>query len=248
MAGPGELDRLVRDAHAEGWQSLGRLFARRGGGVAVARDLRLMASGLPVAWLNGGDVCGSEPDLAAAREFYAAHGVPWGLRVPCELEWVTGRLVRPLRLMGLVPAALRAHAAPGAVTIAAATAADLDAVAQLDASAFGNEPELGRAWMAPLLETAADTVTVALARHARHPVGMGYALRSGATLHLGGIAVAAEHRRRGVGAALTSWLLLRGFAAGACLAELSPDTDAAARLYARLGFVETAGMRVYTDL
>ena len=47
---------------------------------------------------------------------------------------------------------------------------------------------------------------------------------------------------------MTSWLLEQAFADGAALAHLNPDSDAAARLYARLGFVETAGLDVYTDL
>ena len=55
-------------------------------------------------------------------------------------------------------------------------------------------------------------------------------------------------RRRGVGAALSSWLLERGFAAGAELAHLNPDTDEAARLYGRLGFVETRGLDMYVDI
>jgi len=51
-----------------------------------------------------------------------------------------------------------------------------------------------------------------------------------------------------VAARITSSLLDRGFAAGAELAHLHPDSDAAARLYARLGFVETPGVDVYVDL
>ena len=48
-----------------------------------------------------------------------------------------------------------------------------------------------------------------------------------------------------IAAAVSSWLLARGFAAGAELAHLHPDNDGAARVYARLGFVETAGFDVY---
>ena len=57
----------------------------------------------------------------------------------------------------------------------------------------------------------------------------------------------AAARRRGVGAALSSWLLERGFAAGAELAHLNPDTDEAARLYGRLGFTETPGLDIYVE-
>jgi hypothetical protein len=47
---------------------------------------------------------------------------------------------------------------------------------------------------------------------------------------------------------MSSWLLARGFAAGAELAHLNPDTDAAARLYGRLGFSELPGHDIYVDL
>jgi GNAT superfamily N-acetyltransferase len=52
-------------------------------------------------------------------------------------------------------------------------------------------------------------------------------------------------RRRGVASAVTEWLLDRGAAAGAQLAHLHPDTDEAARIYARLGFVEVDGLDIY---
>ena len=58
----------------------------------------------------------------------------------------------------------------------------------------------------------------------------------------------AAARRRGIAAALSSWLLERGFAAGAELAHLNPDSDEAARLYGRLGFIELPGLDVYVDI
>ena len=58
-----------------------------GGAVAAPRDLLLMAAGFEAPGVNSGDVTGPDPDLEAARAFYAAHGVSWGLRVPPELPW-----------------------------------------------------------------------------------------------------------------------------------------------------------------
>ena len=57
-----------------------------------------------------------------------------------------------------------------------------------------------------------------------------------------------EARRRGVGAGVSSWLLQRAFERGAELAHLNPDTDAAARIYGRLGFTELSGHDIYIDL
>ena len=69
-----------------------------------------------------------------------------------------------------------------------------------------------------------------------------------ATAKLERVAVLPEARGRGVGAATCAWLLARGVAAGATLAHLHPDDDDAARLYGRLGFVETGGLDVYVDV
>ena len=118
----------------------------------------------------------------------------------------------------------------------------------VDAEAFGGEPvtEWARGHLgAPRVETA-------LARLNGSPVGTAYAIRSdglaGPCVYLAGVAVVPSARRRGVGAAISSWLIARGFASGADLAHLHPDDDRAARVYARLGFVEVPGFDIYVDL
>ena len=65
---------------------------------------------------------------------------------------------------------------------------------------------------------------------------------------LAGVAVVEAMRRRGIGAAISSWLLERGFAAGARLGHLHADTDGAARVYARLGFAEAGALAVFEDV
>jgi predicted GNAT family acetyltransferase len=47
---------------------------------------------------------------------------------------------------------------------------------------------------------------------------------------------------------MSAWLLERGFAEGARLAHLHPDTDTAARVYARLGFTPAGALDIYVDL
>ena len=63
-----------------------------------------------------------------------------------------------------------------------------------------------------------------------------------------GVGVLVHAQRRGIGAAITSWLVGQAFDRGATLAHLNPNTEAAARIYARLGFVETKGFDIYVDL
>lgn len=228
----------VRTAHGDAWQVHGALRA----GAEERHGIRLMASGLDHPQWNNADVTAADADVAFAREWYAARGVPWGMRVPAELPWAHGRFLFAKRLMGLAAAAF-IPAPPADVR----PADDLDVVVAIDAAAFGSPP--ARAWLAPQL--GAPRYETAIAYLDGEPVATGYSLRSdgraGACLYVAGVGVLAHARRRGLGAALTSWLLARGFARGATLAHLHPDTDDAARLYARLGFVEVSGFNVFVN-
>jgi GNAT superfamily N-acetyltransferase len=240
----------VRAAHADAWQAEGRLRERDGGGALEAPGLRLIASGLPHAQWNSGDVTTPDADLATARGFYAARGAAWGLRVPSGMPWRQGRRVRTLRLMAVDAADfVPAPDAPG-VAVRAAGADDLDAVVAIDAEAFGEDRAAERLWIAPHLGAAG--FATALATLDGEAAGTGYAIvtagRGGPAAYLAGVAVVARARRRGVAAALSSWLLARTLADGAALAHLHADSDAAARVYARLGFADTGGLDVYVDL
>jgi GNAT superfamily N-acetyltransferase len=243
---------LVRAAHGDAWQVEGRLREPFGGGVASVRGARLMASGIDHPQWNNGDV--DDPaaaDVAAMRQWYAARGLPWGVRVPAGAEWPHGRFLFGKRLMGLDLAGFDGGSRDLAgVSIRPAGPADLDAVLRVDVIAFESEADLERQWMQPHL--SAPDVDVAVAEVDGEPVGTAYAVRSdgraGAALYVAGVAVLPEFRRRGFGGAIIAWLLARGAAAGARLAHLHPDTDEAARVYARLGFVEVDGFDIYVDL
>ena len=239
----------IRTAHGDAWELEGRLRVRHGGGACELRGIRLSASGIAHPQWNNGDVTAADADIEGARAFFAARGVPWGVRVPTGMAWAQGRLLFRKRLMGLRACEHRPAVAVPGLSLRAAAAADLPAVVRIDAEAFGQEPELERQWLEPHL--SASRCTVALAELEGALVGTGYSLRSdgraGPCLYVAGIGVAAAARRLGVAARITSWLVDRGFAAGAELAHLHPDSDAAAGLYARLGFVETPGFDVYID-
>jgi GNAT superfamily N-acetyltransferase len=209
-----------------------------------------MASGLPHPQWNTGDVTAADADLVGTRAFYAERGVPWGVRVPRELPWSHGHRLFGKRLMGLEAA--RFEPAPGVpgLSLRSAGPGDLAAVLRVDCAAFEAAAAEERPWIEPHLDAAG--IETALAELDGEPVGTAYSLRSdggaGPCLYLAGVAVLPEVRGRGVGAAVSSWLLERGLAGGAELAHLHPDTDAAARLYARLGFAELPGFDIYADL
>lgn len=242
---------LARTAHADAWQQHGALRAGRGGGVADLPGIRLMASGLAHAQWNNGDV--TDPavvDVDAVRAWYAARGVPWGMRVPAGAPWPHGRHLFRKRLMLLDLAALvPAPAVPG-LRLRAAGPDDLTAVAAVDAAAFDGDPAAEAGWIGGHLGD--PSATVAFAELDGVAVGTASALRSdgraGPAAYLAGVGVLAEARGRGVAAAMSAWLLRDAADRGARIAHLHPDTDAAARVYARLGFVEVGGLDVYVDL
>jgi GNAT superfamily N-acetyltransferase len=246
-----ELSARVQAAHGDAWQVQGRMREPYGGGALELRDIRLMASGLPHPQWNNGDVTGPDPDLDGARAFYGERAVPWGVRVPISIAWRGGgRWLFRKRLMGLPPEQFRPAQPVDGLTVRSAGPDDLDAVLHVDATAFEADPADERPWIEPHLH--APPVTVALAERAAEPVATAYALRSdgraGPALYVAGVAVLPSARRRGIAAAVSAHLLTVGFDAGARLAHLHPDTDEAARVYERLGFVAVTGFDVYVDL
>jgi len=247
VIGPAEV--LV--AHADAWQSQGRLREPFGGGAVTFDGWRLMASGLPFAFLNAG--CVTDParaDLGEAQAWYAARGVSWGALVAAGSPWAHGRLLTTHHLMAVQADALNEALPPPGGTIRRGDQGDMSAAVLVDAGAFGTDSEASRVWMEP--HFAFDDVEVAMGDLDGVPVATGYALRcngeAGPTVYLGGIAVLPAARRRGVAAALSSWLLSRAFEQGARFGHLQCDSERAGRVYARLGFVQLNGIDIYVDL
>lgn len=124
---------------------------------------------------------------------------------------------------------VRLPADPAGLDVSVAGPDDIEDYVRVDAAAFG-EDDTGetRMWTRPLVGAAGFRLL--LARLEGEPVG-----------------VLATARRRGVGAALVADAVRWGLGAGANLAWLNPDPEAAVRLYSRLGFEETGGFDVYVD-
>jgi len=235
-------------AYGDSWWVHGNLRAGRGGGALELPGVRLTASGLPARPWNNGDV--DDPavvDVDRVRDWYAALDLPWGLRVPTGARWGWGEPMFHGRMMSLTRTAFRPAFTAAWLTIAAAGPAELDDAAGVDLAAFGGQPNLTRAWLAPQLQSG--PVTTMMAWSAGRALGTGYLVRTdgraGPAGCLGGVGVVPDARRRGVGLALSSCLVAAAFDSGAELVVLSPDSPAAADLYSQLGFTETNGFDVY---
>jgi ribosomal protein S18 acetylase RimI-like enzyme len=216
----------------------------------------MMASGLPHPQWNSGDVAAADADLDAARAFYDSLGVAaWGLRVPASVPWQRGRRIGERRLMWLAPGSLRGERADG-VSIEAAGGDELEAVLAIDSAAFDADPAFGRGWIAGLLRASDEgpqgagggVIDYALARTNGEAVGCAFSVLAGDSVHVAGVAVLEAFRRRGIGGALSSWLLERGFERGAAFAHLSPDDERAASVYRRLGFAEAESFGIWIDV
>jgi GNAT superfamily N-acetyltransferase len=250
-----DVDQRVWSAHGDAWQAEGRLRALSGGGAVELPGARLMASGLPHPQWNNGDITDiARISVEQMRTWYAARangrGVPWGVRVPAGWPFPYGRHKFRKRCMALVPDRLRGSSSDSGLTLRVASTADADAVARIDAAAFGDPIEQIRPWIEPHL--GAPGFVVALAELEGQPVGAATSIVSdgmaGCCVGIFGVGVLPHARRCGIARAMTHWLLQCAFSEGATFAHLNPDSDAAAGLYARLGFKETAGLDVYVDL
>jgi GNAT superfamily N-acetyltransferase len=245
--------RLVQLAHADAWQEQGRLRLADGGDRADLPGARLMSSGLPYPQWNTADVLEADVvDVEALVDWYAVRGIPWGVRVADGSPWPHGRRIARQRLMGQTRGGFRPapSSAGGGAVVRRAGPADLDAVVAVDVAAFDGDPGPARRWLAPML--ADDAVAVVLAEDDGGPVGTAYAVRSddlaGPAVLLGGVAVVPRARRRGLASAMSSRLLREAYDDGARLGHLQPDSDAAAAVYARLGFVEVEGVEIRVDV
>jgi ribosomal protein S18 acetylase RimI-like enzyme len=236
-------------AQGDAWLARGRVFETSGGAVAELPGVRLMASGLDQPGRNGGDV--HEPavvDMDEVRAWFVERRVPWGLRVPAGQSWPHGTRLLRQRCMALAPDAFRRAELPAGTTVRPAVLADIETVAELDARAFGGRSADSKPWMAPTLGSAGFRVGIASLGGV--PVATATTVATdewgGPAVGVYGVAVLPEARRRGIASALSGWLLEQAFAEGAAFAHLNPDTEQAAGLYRRLGFVEMPGFDIYT--
>jgi len=233
----------VWTAHLDGWEAEGHA---RAGATRVA-GARLMCSGLPQIYWNGAWAVELPVDLPAAARWFAERRCPWGLAVPRWLDYAPGEHLATLRLMGLAVDAFVPAVWPAGVVVRQAKVADIALLARLDTAAFGGDDGVMERWIGPVVGVAGFSHWIAEADG--QPVGLITACRTdfdaGPCGTITGVGVVPSFRQRGVGSALTSHACTVLFENGATLVQLSPNTEPAARVYARLGFSEVPGLNIY---
>jgi hypothetical protein len=139
----------VRAAHGDAWEAEGRARIGDGGGATRVRGARLMASGLPFAQWNNGDVTDADVDEPAMRAWYAERGVPWGIRVPLDLTVDIGTPLFVKRCFGLRSGAFLGGGSEHAAVTVTATA-ELERFVEAEAAVFGGDIEDARRWVRPV--------------------------------------------------------------------------------------------------
>ncbi|MGH2585527.1 MAG: hypothetical protein ACRDJE_11490 [Dehalococcoidia bacterium] len=240
----------VRAAHGDAWQVEGRLREPYGGGVHAVRGARLMASGIPTPKWNNADISSADVDLDAISAWYAARDLPWGVRVPVEIDLAIGEPLFTKRCFGLGKVDAPPAMAAGDLVVRRAGLEDLEAYIATDATVFDDDPALTRRWVVPVF--GRPEFEHWLAYDDGMPVGVACTVHSdawaGPAAMMTGVGVLPRRRDdradRSVERALIAAALESVFAAGAALAHAYADQEDEARLLRASGFTEVSGLTV----
>jgi [ribosomal protein S18]-alanine N-acetyltransferase len=132
------------------------------------------------------------------------------------------------------------------MTVRPAVEADLPAVRAIDAEAFGRDAWTAAAWFAEW-KGVPTMRHLAVAVEDDRVVGYGIVATIADVADLHRIAVSADRRRHGLGAALVDALISEARRRGCTrmLLEVEASNEAALALYGRLGFAEIARREAY---
>lgn len=239
---PAPLSEQVRQAHGDAWQAEGLVRVPYGGGVGRVRGARLMASGIRTPKWNNADITSGDPDLEALTDWYRARDLPWGIRVPLELDIGLGTPVFVKRSFGLRRLTADAVDMAG-IEIRLATKDDLQAYVAVDSAAFGEDAGLSRQWVEPTLGHPGFNHWIAFS--ADQPVGVVEVVatdeEAGPAAMVGGLGVESGWEDRGIERQLAHRAIAHAFENGAKLVH-AHDQDA--KLCITLGFVEVPGFLI----
>jgi len=230
---------------ANEWAALGR---HAGFDLGSTESMTLMASGLPIAFFNGGYAHATPGDpqrcIAEAIEFFARAGVPFllWLRAGRYDDLVSAGLAAGLRHVGGPPSMALADigeigAPPAELDLRLARSpADLRDHLGVLASAFGMPHDvLERVMVESLLED--PDMAIVVGRVDGLPVTTALLATSGATAGVYNVATLADRRGKGYGEAAT-WAVIGEGARRGCTHSILQSSDAGHPVYERMGFVD----------
>lgn len=236
---PSTLQR-VRRAAWRVWQV--DVSSRPNGDWADLGDLVCHATGLDHRPWNAAFLTSHEglERLDAARSWFAARLLPWGLVVPEEIvaEPVGMRPVTQLRLMTRPLSGL-----PG-VPDMQLTWGDGASAAEIQDAAFSDAPGTNIALLGPKLANGAVAVVTASAEG--RPISTATLVVADGVAAVFGVGTLPDATGQGYGGAVTLAVLHRAVELGCDLAFLNP-TDAGYALYCRLGFTDGSPWQVWAD-
>jgi hypothetical protein len=198
-----------------------------------------MASGIARAKWNNADITGVDADLDRVAAWYTERDVPWGIRLPLDLEVSLGSHVFVKRCVGITADGFHDRGSDSRVR--RGNASELDLIASLDAMGSDLLGE-SRAWIAPQLGTPGFVHWVA--ERGGRPVGLATAVRSdgdaGPAAYITGAFASDEMALD----SLVGTAVAGAFSEGADLVHANPADDAEAKRFLGLGAVEVPGLEV----
>jgi N-acetylglutamate synthase len=233
------------------WLRLGQLLD--GAWMRAEDDVVVGASGLPIATLNGVWVTAATPSRAqinALLDEVRDAGLPHCLQLPIDAptELVDAALARGMVRDDDIP--LMEHSNPSAVADASAdltfrrlSGSETSRHALVAAQAFGAPPAIFDALAAALVPDPAASVVVG--RVGQDDVTTGLAMTIHDRTGVFNVATLPRYRRRGLGAAITAWLVADGFARGGHQAWLQSSSSGLG-VYEGLGFRTVAVWQCWT--
>jgi hypothetical protein len=201
-----------------------------------------MASGLPHARWNNADVADADVDLDAITAWYGLRHVPWGLRVPLEIDVDLGSPLFVKRCIALLPEEISASSA---TSVQVRREQVPSRYAALEAAVFDCELDDARAWVEPQFSAAAFSHWVAEVDGA--PAAIATTVQThgdaGPAAYLTGLA-ALPDAPAGALREIVLFASLEAFAVGAAFVQANPSEEQELDVLLRCGGIEVPGFQV----
>lgn len=241
-------DEALARADANYYDSMAALAATAVAGEVAERDgVRAVVSGIPVAWLNIIFVTRPPRDAATALqravELMDARGVPFVVRIREGLDAASEGAAVDLglrpgdRVPGMILDDVRSvpnDGAPEGIEVRRVTKANLDDFLLVNQAGFGIPEDVVRQMITPALFDVLD-VEAYVGYAGDEPVASSALVVTHRVAGIYNVATMPEHRRRGLGAALTLHAVRRGREEGCVMASLQASSMGRP-VYERIGF------------